>query len=171
MNRHWKAGIKPQKLTQIVKNLYVSEQVGGYEDQYRPVRRDVEITWLVNQEFNLIVSLLPTSQNLQNYSKKGLEYIHHPIPKSADTTILMKLYEILYNNLAESKKILVHRYRRTDFLAGIMAGFFLYTNIAPNKSEAVLRIENLFCSKIEEDGNRLAKLVAKATENNTSKIN
>ncbi len=171
MNRQWKAGIEPQKLTKIVNNLYISEQVGGYEDHYRPVRRDVEITWLLNQEFDLIVSLLPTTQNLQNYSKKGLNYIHHPVAKTVEVETLIKLYQILYENLAQGRKILMHRYKRADLMAGIMAGFFLYTNIAQEKSEAILRIENLFCSKIEEDGNRLVKLIANIHESNKSKIN
>ena len=163
MNRQWKMGIEPQKLLKVVDNLYISEQIGGYDDDYRPVRRDVEITWVVNQEFDYILSLLPTSQNLQNYSKKGINYIHHPIKENVDGNTLVELYKIIHQHLGQQKKLLMHRYRRTDFMSGLIAGFFLYSGLAEDEAEAILRIENLFSNKIGDTGRSLVKLVSEAS--------
>ncbi len=162
MNRQWKMGIEPQHLLKVIENFYISEQIGGYGEDYRPVRRDVEITWVVNQNFDYIVSLLPTSQNLQNYAKKGLNYIHHPVKDSVDSEDLSELYKIIHLNLTKGKKLLMHRYRRTDFMAGLVAGFFLYSELAPNEAEAILHIEHLFSNKISESGRRLTKLISKS---------
>ena len=51
----------------------VSDRVGGSGFQHRRVRREEEITWLVEEaEINTIVSMLPGNQNLAAYRQAGI---------------------------------------------------------------------------------------------------
>ena len=162
MNRKWAEGIQPQKLLEVVSGLFVCEQIGGFDDKYRKVRRDVEIAWVKQQDFDLIVSLLPTPQNLQNYKNSELNCVHFPVSNSIKGESLIELSELLQSELAEGKKILMHRHRRTDFMAGILAGFILSSGRAPNEPEAILKMENLQRKKLGNEGRQLVKFVAEA---------
>lgn len=164
MNRRWAEGIEPQKLLEVVSGLFVSEQIGGYGNNYRKVRRDVELTWIKKSEFDVIISLLPTPQNLQNYKKHELENIHFPIPDIVEGEKLIELSHLIQATLADKKKILMHRYRRTDFMAGIMTSFILTTGLADDESNAILMIENLQGKKLGEEARKLVSLTSEILE-------
>lgn len=165
MNRRWAEGIKPQKLLEVVDGLFVSEQIGGHGSNYRKVRRDVEITWVKRSEFDVIISLLPTPQNLQNYKNNELDYIHFPVGSTIGGKDLIELSELIKSKLDENKKVLMHRYRRTDLMAGIVASFFISQNIVGNEADAILRIESLQGKKLGDDGRHLVKLTIEEIEN------
>lgn len=165
MNRRWAEGIEPQKLLEIVSGLFVAEQIGGFGTNYRKVRRDVEIAWIKRHEFDVIISLLPTPQNLQNYKSNELECVHFPILDNIEGNQLVELSELVQSKLDEGKKILMHRYRRTDFMAGLIASFILSRNLVSDEADAILRVENLQGKKLGEDGRRLVKLTIEELEN------
>jgi hypothetical protein len=68
------AGLKPRGFTWVIANrLAVSERVGGSGFQHRRVRREEEITWLVEEAgINTVVSMLPGNQNVQAYREAGI---------------------------------------------------------------------------------------------------
>ncbi len=171
MNRRWAEGIQPQKLMEVVEGFFVSEEIGGFGKNYRMVRRDVEIAWVKRENFDLIISLLPTPQNLQNYKKSGIQSLHFPITENVGGERLLKLFELLQVQLAKGQKLLMHRYRRTDFVAGVLVGFMLATNRARNESEAVLYVENKQGKKLGEEGQHLVRLVGEALEARVVKSN
>ena len=76
------AGLKPRGFTWVINDrLAVSDRVGGSGFQHRRVRREEEITWLVEEaSINTIVSMLPGNQNLAAYRQAGI-----PLSFSATT--------------------------------------------------------------------------------------
>ena len=75
------AGLKPRGFTWVITDrLAVSERVGGSGFQHRRVRREEEITWLVEEAgINTVVSMLPGNQNLLAYREAGMATFSVPI--------------------------------------------------------------------------------------------
>jgi len=75
------AGLKPRGFTWVITDrLAVSERVGGSGFQHRRVRREEEITWLVEEAgINVVVSMLPGNQNLLAYREAGIATYSVPI--------------------------------------------------------------------------------------------
>jgi hypothetical protein len=59
---------------------------GGFAPNHRKVRRQEEIIWLQVQGFTRVVSLLPSSHNLQAYEEESLASVHFPLPASPVTS-------------------------------------------------------------------------------------
>ncbi|HWL48519.1 MAG TPA: hypothetical protein VNT92_01450, partial [Acidimicrobiia bacterium] len=80
------AGLKPRGFTWVITDrLAVSERVGGSGFQHRRVRREEEITWLVEEAgITTVVSMLPGNQNLLAYREAGIATFSVPI--GADLT-------------------------------------------------------------------------------------
>ena len=81
----WAAGIPPRNFTWVIKDrLAMSERPGGFAPNHRKVRRQEEIIWLQVQGFTRVVSLLPSSHNLQAYEERSMASVHFPLPSSGD---------------------------------------------------------------------------------------
>ena len=79
MRGRWAQGIVPRHFTWILKEqLAVCERPGGYGDSHRRVRRQEEIIWLIQNEFDRVVSVIPGPQNLHNYEEMGVPFHHVP---------------------------------------------------------------------------------------------
>ena len=85
MKGKWAAGIPPRNFTWVIKDrLAMSERPGGFAPNHRKVRRQEEIIWLQMQGFTRVVSLLPSSHNLQAYEERALASEHFPLPQAGD---------------------------------------------------------------------------------------
>ena len=85
MKGKWAAGIPPRNFTWVIKDrLAMSERPGGFAPNHRKVRRQEEIIWLQVQGFTRVVSLLPSSHNLQAYEEQAMASVHFPLPPSGD---------------------------------------------------------------------------------------
>jgi hypothetical protein len=75
------AGLKPRGFTWVITDrLAVSDRVGGSGFQHRRVRREEEITWLVEEaRINTVVSMLPGNQNVAAYREAGIATNSIPI--------------------------------------------------------------------------------------------
>ena len=83
----WAAGIPPRNFTWVIKDrLAMSERPGGFAPNHRKVRRQEEIIWLQVQGFTRVISLLPSSHNLQAYEERSMASVHYPLPASGDAT-------------------------------------------------------------------------------------
>ncbi len=79
----WAAGIPPRNFTWVIKDrLAMSERPGGFAPNHRKVRRQEEIIWLQGQGFTTVVSLLPSSHNLQAYEERSMPSVHFPLPSA-----------------------------------------------------------------------------------------
>jgi len=141
----WAAGIPPRNFTWVIKDrLAISERPGGFAPNHRKVRRQEEIIWLQVQGFNRVVSLLPSSHNLQAYEEKSLASVHYPLPGSGDVRgILGDIYRDVHGRLSDGERILVHQEELGDRVSGVIAGYLLWSSRLPTGPQAVTVVEHL----------------------------
>jgi len=162
MKGKWAAGIRPRNFYWIMKDrLAICERPGGRGESHRRVRRTEEISWIRQQGFNRIVSLIPSSHNLHNYSEQNIAWSHWPIVDNEDFTgRLGPLFEALESLLARGEKVLVHRRGLTDEVCGFMAGYLLWTGMVPVQSQAVVVMEKMTERPIGSVGRRIVSAAA-----------
>ena len=66
------------------------ERPGGYGVNHRRVRRQEEIIWLRENDFDFVVSILAAPHNLHNYDELGMPYRHHPLLNADDMDAWLK---------------------------------------------------------------------------------
>ncbi len=145
MKGKWAAGIPPRNFTWVVKDqLAVSERPGGFAPHHRRVRRQEEIIWLRAQGFSRVVSLLPSPHNLAAYDQGSLPSSHFPLARSGEVgEVLVDLYRHLDEWLGGGERVLVHQEELGDRVAGVVAGYLLWSGRLPGGPQAVAVVEHL----------------------------
>ncbi len=145
MKGKWAAGIPPRNFTWVIKDrLAVSERPGGFAPNHRRVRRQEEIIWLQVQGFTRIFSLLPSSHNLQAYEERSMASVHFPLPPAGDTrAVLADLYREVHARLVAGERILVHQEELGDRVAGVAAGYLLWSDRLPSGPQAITVLEHM----------------------------
>jgi hypothetical protein len=158
----WAAGIPPRNFTWVIKDrLAMSERPGGFAPNHRKVRRQEEIIWLQVQGFNRVVSLLPSSHNLQAYEEKSLASVHYPLPSSGDVRgILTEVYRDVHGRLSAGERILVHQEELGDRVSGVIAGYLLWSSRLPTGPQAVTVLEHLTGHPMGPSGRELVATAA-----------
>jgi len=141
----WAAGIPPRNFTWVIKDrLAISERPGGFAPNHRKVRRQEEIIWLQVQGFTRVVSLLPSSHNLQAYEEKSLASVHYPLPGSGDVRgVLGEIVRDVHSRLSDGERVLVHQEELGDRVSGVIAGYLLWSSRLPTGPQAVTVVEHL----------------------------
>ena len=157
MKGKWAAGICPRNFYWIMKDrLAICERPGGRGESHRRVRRTEEITWIRQQGFNRVVSLIPSTHNLHNYSEQNIAWSHWPIADKEDyVTRLAPLFAELQSLLAAGEKLLVHRRGLDDVVCGFMAGYLLWAGMVSTESQAVVVVEKMTERPIGSVGRRI----------------
>jgi hypothetical protein len=158
----WAAGIPPRNFTWVIKDrLAMSERPGGFAPNHRKVRRQEEIIWLQVQGFNRVVSLLPSSHNLQAYEEKSLASVHYPLPSSGDVRgVLSDVYRDVHGRLGAGERILVHQEELGDRVSGVIAGYLLWSSRLPTGPQAVTVLEHLTGHPMGPSGRELVAAAA-----------
>jgi hypothetical protein len=121
-------GLEPRDFTWVISGrLAVSERIGGYGFQHRRVRREEEITWLKRAGVNTVLSLLEGNQNISAYEEGGLRA--HSVPLvEVDREAAEPVYRAIGQLLGEPRVVLlVHRDIIDDAVAGVLAGYLVYS--------------------------------------------
>ena len=165
MKGKWAAGIPPRNFTWVIKDrLAMSERPGGFAPNHRKVRRQEEIIWLQVQGFNRVVSLLPSSHNLQAYEEKSLASVHYPLPASGDVRgILAEVYRDVHGRLTAGERILIHQEELGDRVSGVIAGYLLWSSRLPSGPEAVTVVEHLTGHPMGPSGRELVAVAGQLT--------
>ena len=158
----WAQGIKPRNFAWIIKDkLAVCERPGGYGHNHRRVRRQEEIIWIREQEFNRVVSLIPSPHNLHNYDELGVKWLHRPFGVHDDAhEFLASFFPELRDLLAAGEKVLVHQDELGDRLAGLMAGYLLWSGLVPQGPHAISIIEQIVERQLGAAGRELVAMSA-----------
>ncbi len=145
MKGKWAAGIPPRNFTWVIKDrLAMSERPGGFAPNHRRVRRQEEIIWLQAQGFTRVLSLLPSSHNLQAYEERSLPCVHLPLPGAGDVrAVLADLYRELRVRLGDGERILVHQEELGDRVTGVVAGYLLWSERLPSGPQAITVLEHM----------------------------
>ena len=161
----WAAGIPPRNFTWVIKDrLAMSERPGGFAPNHRKVRRQEEIIWLQVQGFHRVVSLLPSSHNLQAYEEKSLASVHYPLPASGEVrNVLTEIYRDVHSRLAGGERILVHQEELGDRVSGVIAGYLLWSGRLPTGPQAVTVLEHLTGHPMGPSGRELVAVAGQLT--------
>ena len=159
----WAQGIQPRNFAWILKDrLAVCERPGGYGANHRRVRRQEEIIWIREQGFTCVVTLIPSPHNLHNYDELGVPWRHVPFgPHEEPITVLQTVFPELADMLAApGGKVLVHQDELSDRVAGLMAGFLLWSEAVPLAPQATSVVERLLSRQMGPLGRDLVALAA-----------
>jgi len=137
-------GLQPRGFTWIISGrLAVCERVGGYGFQHRRVRREEEIAWLGHAGITAVVSLLEGNQNLSAYRLAGMEAFHAPLTDT-DTGTVARVFRVLHSILRNpSAVLLVHRDTIDDQVAGLLAGYLVYSGLVEDPIVATAAIQEI----------------------------
>jgi hypothetical protein len=157
MKGKWAAGIPPRNFTWVIKDrLAMSERPGGFAPNHRKVRRQEEIIWLQVQGFTRVVSLLPSSHNLQAYEEKSMASVHFPLPATGDARqALAELYRDLHVRLTKGERILIHQEELGDRVSGVVAGYLLWSERLPSGPQAITVLEHMTGHPMGPSGRQL----------------
>ncbi len=157
MKGKWAAGIPPRNFTWVIKDrLAMSERPGGFAPNHRKVRRQEEIIWLQVQGFTRVISLLPSSHNLQAYEERSMASVHIPLPSSGDTRgALGEMYREMHGYLTGGERVLIHQEELGDRVAGAVAGYLLWSDRLPSGPQAITVLEHMTSHPMGPSGREL----------------
>jgi len=127
----------------IAGRLAVSERVGGYGFQHRRVRREEEIAWLKGRGVNAVLSLLPGNQNLAAYRAAGMTAVHEPL-LDLEAPSAERVFTTLRSMLRDRETVLLlHRDTVDDAVAGILAGYLVFSGLVGDPIIATAAIQEI----------------------------
>ncbi len=138
-------GLKPRDFTWVIRDrLAVSQRVGGYGDHHRRIRREEELTWLVQNGFTGIMALCSADEGLAHYREAGLDAVHHPVAAGEESACAHGFFQAL--GVALGKKgatILVHRDFIDDTIVGLLAGYLVASGMLPSPVQAMAIMQEI----------------------------
>jgi predicted Fe-Mo cluster-binding NifX family protein len=152
------AGLKPRGFTWVITDrLAVSERVGGSGFQHRRVRREEEITWLVEEAgINTVVSMLPGNQNVQAYREAGIATYSVPVGSEVEREQIEAFYAALERATVRSRsKVLVHRETIDDTVGGLLGGYLVISGLVVDPILALAVIQQILGRALGPEGRSL----------------
>lgn len=152
------AGLKPRGFTWVITDrLSVSDRVGGSGFQHRRVRREEEITWLVEEAgINTIVSMLPGNQNLAAYRQAGIATYSVPVATPIESEDVARFFATLDKALDRNHaKVLVHREIIDDTIGGLLGGYLVTSGLVDDPILALAVIQQILGRALGPEGRSL----------------
>jgi len=152
------AGLKPRGFTWVITDrLAVSERVGGSGFQHRRVRREEEITWLVEEAgINAVVSMLPGNQNLLAYREAGIATFSVPVGPDLTSKEVDDFFRTLSKATRQSSaRVLVHREVIDDTVGGLLGGFLVVSGLVTDPILALAVIQQILGRALGPEGRSL----------------
>jgi hypothetical protein len=101
------------------RKLCALERPGGGGRSHRSERREAEIEYLKETGVRVVISLMPTRHNIEDYEQAGLDAIHLPVEHDPDG--VAEVLEVLRRETRKPGAVAIHDNRYTDFVAAICA--------------------------------------------------
>ena len=138
-------GSRPRDFAWVIQDrLATCSRVGAQGIQHRRVRREQEISWLVEEGFTTVVSLLPGNQNVRSYELAGMEVHLAPVHDDHDEAAVELAFEVLAEALSNPDgKVLVHRDFVDDTVGGLLAGFVVFAGLVDDPRVAAMVIQEI----------------------------
>jgi hypothetical protein len=151
-------GLKPRNFVWVIADrLAVSERIGGNGFQHRRVRRDEEITWLIEEaRITGVVSLLPGNQNISAYTEAGLAAFPVPIQGNIEPGHCSVIHAALDEALEPPEaRVLIHRETVDDQIGGVLAGYLLHAGLLDDSVLAIAVIQEILGRPLGPEGRML----------------
>ncbi|MDG2112983.1 MAG: hypothetical protein P8N02_10260 [Actinomycetota bacterium] len=160
MKGKWADGIQPRNFAWVIKDqLAASERPGGYGAHHRRVRRQEEIIWIRQQQFDIVISLIPSPHNLHNYEELGLPYLHRPWPNHDQLPQFLTMVQAeIADALAAGRKVLLHKEEVGDRVCGLTAVHLVVSGLVPSGPQATAVVERIFQRRLGPVGRELVEL-------------
>ena len=141
----WALGITPRNFTWVIKDrLAICERPGGYGENHRRVRRQEEIIWLRENQFDLVVSLIAAPHNLHAYEELSMPYLHRPFGGTDDAALFLRtFYRELHDLLGRGQKLILHAEEVGDRILGIVGGYIRWSGMVEDPSQAIIITERI----------------------------
>ena len=141
----------------INERLAVSDRVGGSGFQHRRVRREEEITWLVEEGgINTIVSMLPGNLNLSAYRQAGIATYSVPVGSPTESDDIARFFNTLDKALDRGHaQVLVHREVIDDTVGGLLGGYLVTSGLLNDPILALAVIQQILGRALGPDGRSL----------------
>jgi hypothetical protein len=152
------AGLKPRGFTWVINDrLAVSDRVGGSGFQHRRVRREEEITWLVEEaEINTIVSMLPSNQNLAAYRQAGIATYSVPLAAPVEMKDVDRFFKVMDQALGRNHaRVLIHRETVDDTMGGLLGGYLVRSGMIKDPILALAVIQQILGRALGPEGRSL----------------
>ena len=161
MRGKWAQGIEPRHFTWVIKDkVAVCERPGGYGVNHRKVRRQEEIIWLRQNEFDFVMSLCGSSQNLHNYEEMGLPFHHVPFSgPAAGPLSLTRAMASIRDHVQAGDKIIIHREMLGERITGLVAAYLVWMELVPDGPQAISITERLFERELGQVARELVAMV------------
>lgn len=151
-------GLKPRNFVWVIADrLAVSERIGGNGFQHRRVRRDEEITWLIEEaRITGVVSLLPGNQNISAYTEAGLAAFPVPIQGEIERDDCAPIHAAIDEALSSPQsRALIHREIVDDALGGVLAGYLLHAGLLDDSVLAIAVVQEILGRPLGPEGRAL----------------
>jgi hypothetical protein len=149
-------GLEPREFTWVIRGrLAVSERIGGYGFQHRRVRREEEIAWLRDNGVTAVLSLLESNQNINAYEEAGFRAAHEPLG-DLERDDLTRIFRSIDAALSEPGSVLlVHRDIIDDTVAGLLAGYLVFSRRIEDPIMATAVIQEILKRPLGPEARRL----------------
>ena len=157
------AGLKPREFTWVIADrLAVSDRVGGSGFQHRRVRREEEITWLVEEgSINTIVSMLAGNQNLAAYRQAGIATYLVPVSSAVEADDVARFLATLDRALSRNHaRVLVHREVIDDTVGGLLCGYLVTSGLVEDPILALALIQQILGRALGPGGRSLIPAIS-----------
>jgi hypothetical protein len=146
-------GLEPRGFTWVISGrLAVSDRIGGSGFQHRRVRREEEIAWLQHVGVNAVLSLLDGNQNLAAYESADIASGHQPLIDLEPESVTA-VFEAIHSMLEPPGAVLlIHRDTIDDSLAGILAGYLVYSGLIEDPIVATAAIQEILKRPLGPEG-------------------
>jgi len=159
MRGKWAQGIEPRHFTWVIKDrVAVCERPGGYGASHRKVRRQEEIIWIRQRNFDFVMSLCTSNQNLQSYEEMGVPFHHVPFGGTGPLSLTRAMSSIR-DHVQDGHTIVVHREQVGDLLLGLVASYLLWMGLVSTGPDAVTITERLFERELGQKARELVAMV------------
>jgi hypothetical protein len=166
MRGKWAQGIVPRSFFWIIKDqMAICERPGGYGTNHRRVRRQEEIIWIRENDFDVVVSLLASEHNLHNYEELVVPWVHEPYGGAQEgPRRLVQVIEKLTTLTSDGGRIIVHREELNDVVCGLMAAYLLFNGLVGTGPQAISILEQLVSRPLGSPGRQIVDQIIQFKE-------
>ena len=160
MKGKWAEGIEPRNFVWVIKDSHaICERPGGDVEHHRRVRRQEEIIWVRQHQFDVLYSLITGSHNLHNYEELGMPFRHRPWPLHDQLAQYMEVFFTeIHGAIAAGLKVLVHKEDVGERLCGLMAAYLLWAGLVPTGPQVTAIAERIFQQRLGPHGRELVEI-------------